>query len=180
MDGIERRERPPRILLTGPPGVGKTTVILRLLEKLGGRVRAAGFTTSEIREGRARRGFRATAVAGSSIVFSRRDLRGAPMVGSYGVDVVAFEDLVLPEFSRPADLLVIDEIGKMECLSPRFVRAVRDAFERPVPIVATVALRGSGLIAEVKLRPDVAVEEVTRANRDALPAEVAARLGFRD
>lgn len=167
-----------RILLTGNPGVGKTTVVLRLLELLAGKARVAGFYTGEIRERGQRLGFRATALGGASVDLSRTSFRGKPRVGRYGVDVEAFEALVLPELSRPADLVVIDEIGKMECLSERFVEAVRALFERPVAIVATVAVRGPGLIAEVKRRPDVTIETVTRENRDALPGKIAGLLGL--
>jgi nucleoside-triphosphatase len=71
---------------------------------------------------------------------------------------------------------IIDEIGKMECLSPAFVQAVTRVLDGPVPVVATVAAKGSGLIAQVKVRPDVEIIEVTVANRDRLSEELAQRL----
>jgi nucleoside-triphosphatase len=88
------------------------------------------------------------------------------------VDVAAFEQLVLPELARPCDLMLIDEIGTMECYSAGFVDAARRLLDSPTPVVATVAISGSGFIAEVKRRPDVTIWEVARENRDALPQRV--------
>jgi nucleoside-triphosphatase len=66
----------------------------------------------------------------------------------------------------------VDEIGKMECLSSAFVEATQRLLDAGVPLVATVGVRGGGFIAEVKRRPDATVWEITRANRDAMPARV--------
>jgi len=52
-------------------------------------------------------------------------------------------------------LVVVDEIGKMESLSPRFAAAVRAALDSPVPVLGTIARSGGALIAEVRRRPDV-------------------------
>jgi nucleoside-triphosphatase len=72
------------------------------------------------------------------------------------------------------DAYLIDEIGKMECHCPQFILAMRRLLGEPIPVVATIALRAGGPIAEVKQRPDVQIVEVTQANRQALPAQVAA------
>jgi nucleoside-triphosphatase len=73
-----------------------------------------------------------------------------------------------------ADLVVIDEIGRMELLCPPFVGAVPRLLGGPVPVVATVAARGGGLIAGAKARPDVRLVEVSEENRGRLPAELEA------
>ena len=156
------------ILLTGPPGVGKTTVIMRLAECLAER-NIAGFCTDEIRKAGQRHGFRATTFAGNSTVLAHVDFRSRNRVGRYGVDVTAFEELVLPELARRCDLFLIDEIGKMECFSARFVDAVWQILDGPRPVIATVALKGGGFIAEAKARPDVQVWELAKANRDEMP-----------
>ena len=62
----------------------------------------------------------------------------------------------------------------MECQCPQFVAKMRRLLGGPIPVVATIALRGGGLIAEVKNRPDVQIVEVTQANRGELPAQIAA------
>ena len=57
----------------------------------------------------------------------------------------------------------------MECHCPRFILAMRRLLTEPVSVVATIALRGGGFIAEVKSLPDVRIVEVTQANRQARP-----------
>ena len=163
------------ILITGRPGVGKTTVILRLAERLPSKV-IAGFYTEEIREGGQRQGFGATTFSGGRCVMAHTNLRSNKRVGRYRVDVAAFEQLVLPELSRRCDLMLIDEIGKMECFSSRFIEVVRGLLDGQTPLVATVAASGPGFIAEVKRRPDVELWQVTRENRDALPQRLVERL----
>ena len=163
------------LLLTGRPGVGKTTVIMRLAERLANR-RVAGFYTQEIREGGRRQGFRATTFSGEIIVLAHIEIRSRQRVGRYGVDVAAFERLVLPELRRPCDAVIIDEIGKMECFSSPFVDAVRGLLDGSTPVIATVAVSGGGFIAEAKGRSGAELWEVTTANRDELPHRLARRM----
>ncbi len=163
------------ILLTGRPGSGKTTVIRHLAELLPGRA-IAGFYTEEIRVAGQRQGFAVRTFSGTTGTLAHTKTRSPRRVGRYGVDVEAFERIVLPELARPADVLLIDEIGKMECFSAPFAQAIRELLDRPVPIVATMALHGTGLIAEVKRRPDTELHEVTLRTRDGLPAQLAQRI----
>jgi nucleoside-triphosphatase len=99
-------------------------------------------------------------------------------VGRYGVELPEFERLLAEELRLPevdADLVVIDEIGKMECHSRLFVGTVHELLDRPASLLATVALKGSGLIAEVKKRPDVQLMTVNVDNRDSLPEDLVER-----
>ena len=163
------------LLLTGPPSCGKTTAVLRLVERLAG-LRVAGLYTEELREQGRRVGFE---VFGISTGKHARlaHVRSPPRhrVGRYGIEPLNLAWMVEAELERPAgtvDLFVIDEVGKMELLCPEFVRAVPRLLDGPAPVLATVALRGGGLIAEVKARADVRLVEVTDANREGLPAEL--------
>ncbi len=165
------------LLLTGRPGVGKTTVIRKVAASLAGR-RLGGFYTEEIRTAGERRGFRLRTFGGRQGVMASVDLRGRDRVGRYGVAVAVIDELaaatlaVLPGTS----IYLVDEIGKMECLSPAFIAAMRALLESPKTVVATIAQRGGGFIAEVKAREDAELLEVTSGNRDELPQRVLAWL----
>jgi len=159
------------LLLTGVPGVGKTTIIRKVAERLHHR-RRGGFYTEEIRVRGERRGFRAVTFDGEARDMARIDFRGTRRVGKYGVDVSAVDAVAASALTPGADLYLVDEIGKMECLSVTFVAAMRALLESGAPVVATVARRGTGFIAETKRRRDVELWDVTRGNRDALPARV--------
>jgi nucleoside-triphosphatase len=171
-----RKDEPHVLLITGQPGVGKTTLIRRVAERIepGG---LRGFYTEEIREAGERRGFRLVSFEGTTRVIAHVDFPKHRRVGKYGVDVEALDDaaaLLLPDPS--ARVYIIDEIGKMECLSAHLVAAMRALIAGSAPVVATVGARGGGFIAEVKMRPDCDLREVTRDNRDGLPARVLAWL----
>lgn len=171
--------RPPRILLRGRPGVGKTTVVARLAERLlAGGVPVAGFLTREVRAGAARRGFLVESFDGRKGVLADVRIPGPVRVGKYGVDVAAFDRVALPalEGAPPGAVVLVDELGKMELASPRFRAAVEELLERPVPVVATVHVHRHPFTDALAARPDVELVEVTPANRDRLPEDLAARL----
>lgn len=165
------------LLLTGPPSCGKTTAVLRLVERLAG-LRLAGFHTRELREDGSRVGFEAIGISsGRHALLAHARSKSRSRVGKYGVEPAALAPLVADELVRPTaevDVFVIDEIGKMELLCPEFIAVVRRLLDGPVPLLATVAMKGGGLIAEVKGRQDVRLIEVTQENRDRLPAELEA------
>jgi nucleoside-triphosphatase len=132
------------LLLTGPPGCGKTTVVVRLIGRLAG-LRLGGFYTQELRERGRRVGFEAVGLSGGRAVLAHVRSRSRRRVGRYGVDPERFQPLVEAELGRredEADVYLIDEIGKMELLCPAFVGAVPRLLDAPVPVVATVALKG--------------------------------------
>src|SRR5262245_30742609 len=147
------------LLLTGPPGCGKTTAVLRLSERLRD-LRLAGFYTQELREDGRRVGFEAVGLSGNRAVLAHVGSRSPQRVGRYGVDPNMLAGLVESELGKPeaaADVFLIDEIGRMELLCPGFVEAVPRLLDGPVPVLATVALHGPGLVAQVKGRADVRV-----------------------
>ncbi|UCE75645.1 MAG: AAA family ATPase, partial [Gammaproteobacteria bacterium] len=132
------------------------------------------FYTEEIRAAGLRQGFRLATFKGEESVIAHVDFRQRYSVGKYGVDVAAIDRLADASLAIAADidLYVVDEIGKMECLSPRFGAAIRALLDSDKPLLATVAKQGGGLIEEVKRRPEAVLWEVTRSNRDSLVADL--------
>jgi nucleoside-triphosphatase len=162
------------LLITGLPGVGKTTLIRSLCEELSDHS-PCGFYTEEIREEGVRAGFALKGLDGRRGVLSHVDSSSPVRVGRYGVAIDDFErflgDLSLP--ARGSRLAVIDEIGKMECFLHAFIELVKRILDSETPLAATVALKGGGFINEVKRRQDVELIEISRRNRDDVLPEVA-------
>ena len=161
------------LLITGLPGVGKTTLIKKLSEALNG-FHPIGFYTEEIREEGMRKGFGLIDLEGRRGLLSHQDIRSAYKVGQYQVDIKGFEDFLdsISFFNPSTRLIIIDEIGKMECLSGRFKKLLKEILDSEKWVIATIAFKGSGLIAEVKRRRDVKLFEITKKNRDFLFSEI--------
>jgi nucleoside-triphosphatase len=158
------------LLLTGRPGVGKTTVIRSVVAQLGAR--AGGFYTEEIRESGRRTGFRLVTLDGSTGTLADLNISGPYRVGRYGVHLSNLEQVGVaalwaairqPEVS----VVVIDEIGKMELFSTAFREAVLAGLDSPKAVIGTITMARSPWVDAVKARPAVTLLEVTVANRSA-------------
>jgi len=172
--------RSAKILLTGLPCCGKTTAIKKIIAGLD-CASVAGFYTDEIREDKIRKGFRWERLDGANGILAHVDIKSRFMIGKYGVDVAGFEKSVVPilDFEQGnVELFVIDEIGKMECFSRKFVAAVRGLFASDKSVLATVAKKGAGFISEVKDYPGVRLYNLTIENRDKTIVEILHILSF--
>lgn len=177
--GEHRANKSHVLLITGTPGIGKTTVIRRVADHLDAEG-LRGFYTEEIRERGVRRGFRLVGFDGTARVIAHVDFPKRHRVGKYGVNVEALDEAAaLLALDPNARIYLVDEIGKMECFSDRFVAAMRILLSSSTPIVASIGARGSGFIAEVKRRLDCELWEITHANRDDLPNRIIAWLADR-
>jgi nucleoside-triphosphatase len=154
-------------LLTGHPGVGKTTIIKKALEKL--KLLAGGFYTEEIREDDKRMGFAIATLSGLKGVLAHRNFKSRYRVGEYGVGVYTLNRIGVKEIQMcliEKKIIVIDEIGKMELLSPQFQEVVEKALNADNPVLGTVTLARHPFAQKVKSRDDVKIFEVTKENRD--------------
>ena len=165
------------ILITGQPGSGKTTLVQKIASSLQDLC-PAGFYTAEIRASGVRQGFELVSFFGERRILSHTTIGGPHRVGKYGVDIPGFEEFCarLPLFVPPHLLIIIDEIGKMECMSAHFRQIVERALVSDTIFLATIALRGDGFIESVKRRSDIELVLVSPGNRHALPGLIVQKI----
>ncbi|XP_055790090.1 cancer-related nucleoside-triphosphatase isoform X1 [Salvelinus fontinalis] len=183
------------VFLTGPPGVGKTTLVQKACDVMvSSGVSVEGFYTQEVREGRRRIGFDVVTVTGQRGLLSRVREKSVAShggreytVGQYVVDVPSFENLALPLFrnldsscSSDRQVFIIDEVGKMELFSQAFIRSVRQTLDSlVVSVLGTIPVPSGkplGFVEEIRTRKDVTVFTVTKENRDVILPEVVSAL----
>jgi len=163
------RLRHAKTLITGKPGVGKTTLVQKIIEPMRS-VNMAGFCTAEIRCRGSRLGFELQSLNGERRTLAHVEIDSRNRVGRYGVDTNGFEEFLeaLDLLNPEVELIVIDEIGKMELFSNRFRDLVRNTLNSDKQVLASIALKGNEFIREIKQRLDIHLLEVTHGNRDRL------------
>ena len=167
-----------KIGLSGLPGVGKTTTLIktiRMLEEEGYTV--GGMITEEVKKGNRRVGFYVLDWAGKSKeIFAHVDIESKFKVGRYGINVDILDKVgvhALEEAVENADIIVIDEIGKMEVVSKKFVTVVRDILDMDKHMILTIHKKSRNpLLQEIRRRDDIRMLEVTPINRNLLPFRI--------
>ena len=169
---------PNNILITGYPGVGKTTLINNITKQLSCKIE--GFYTHEMKEDGRRTGFYITDFEGNQMVMASENSKSPYRVNKYRVNIEAFEKIGIPAMERAlqnADLIVIDEIGRMEMFSPKFCDMLRGVFDSEKPLLASIKKIDCELTNELKKRKDVVIFEITKRNRNEILDEVIQRIG---
>jgi nucleoside-triphosphatase len=165
------------ILLTGRPGTGKTTAIRKIIENLTPKT-ARGFLSYEISEQGRRVGFAIETLSGKKGTLAHIDLKTGFRVSKYQVCVEDIDSIIIPELVEAREsnnLIIIDEIAKMELFSKMFVPEVRKCLDTG-RVVGTIQQRRGLFLDEVRQRADVHILELTLSNRDEIPLHVLSLL----
>ena len=147
--------------------MGKTTIIKQAVAKFSGK--AGGFYTEEIRNRGVREGFRIITLDGQNAILAHIAISSQHRVSKYGVDIASLERVgvaALQQAIYERELVVVDEIGKMELFSSHFQNAVLAAIESGKKVLGTIMLNPHPWADRIKYQPEVAVVIVTRANRN--------------
>ncbi|MBC8525782.1 MAG: NTPase [Candidatus Cloacimonetes bacterium] len=170
---------PNNILISGYPGIGKTTLINKIIKRLNCKI--GGFYTSEKREKGKRTGFYIKDFSGNQMVMAEVNFKSRYRVGKYGVNVKAFEKIGIPALKKAnetSDLIVVDEIGKMEMFCSNFCKILEEIFDSPKPLLATIKKVDCKLTTKLKARDDVKIFELRIDNRDEMIYSIIDRLSL--
>jgi len=170
------------VFLTGRPGIGKTTVLMKVVEALRREgLKVGGMVSREVRERGVRVGFEVIDLAtGQKGWLAHVRQPEGPRLGKYRVNLKDLEEVGVRAIERAveeADVVVIDEVGPMELFSGRFVDAVRRALRSGKPVLGTIHMRARGpLLDEIRHGGLAEVITVSLRNRDSLHELVLAKL----
>jgi len=164
-------------LLTGRPGTGKTSLIKQAVAGMRGK--AGGFYTEEIRSGGVREGFRLVTLDGQHTILAHVGIHSPYRVSKYGVDVDSLDRVgvsALNQAAKEGNLIVVDEIGKMELFSANFREAIWQIINSGKKVLGTIMFQANPWADAIKRQPQVNLVEVTRANHQRVLEEILAWL----
>ena len=156
------------VLFTGTPGCGKSTLIDKFVART--KRSATGFFTREIRVHGRRVGFSINTLNGKKGVLAHQNIKSRYKVGKYGVNIQDIDSVAVPAMhtNNKNVIVVIDEIGKMECFSPLFRDTVMGILNSKNPVLGSIPLTGGPFIVGIKQRGDIQLIKVSKDNRDYL------------
>jgi nucleoside-triphosphatase len=159
--------RATNILLTGPPRSGKSTLIEKVVKKI--QRPATGFFTRELREKGKRVGFLIDTLDGKTGLLAHQNIKSRYRVGKYGVNLKDLDQIAVPSMlpSTVDQLVVVDEIGKMECFSRLFRETLLRVISSENQLIGSIAIKGDRFIQTIKDREDVTLVFITQTTRDS-------------
>jgi nucleoside-triphosphatase len=166
------------ILITGKPRTGKTTLIKRLVECFS-NTHTGGFYTEEITKNNLRLGFKIVTLDGREGILAKKGMSSLFRLGQYGIDIHDLEEIgvnAIEQAVREKELVVIDEIAKMELFSPRFREVVIKALNCPKQVLGVIQMSNHPFLNQTRSRKDIEIHELTIHNRESLFESLAAAL----
>ena len=178
----ERRHIKKRVKIgiTGMPSVGKTEALIKIIDKIEiSGYKIEGMITETLLQDNIRVGFYVKDwLTNEREVFAHIDFDLKDKVGKYGVDLNVLERVGVTAIEKAIndeniDIIIIDEIGKMEMLSEKFCETVTDALDSEKPILVTLHKKSrTPLLQDIRRRDDIRILEVTAVNRNLLPYKI--------
>ncbi len=170
----------PKIGITGMPSVGKTETLIKIIEKIEkSGYKIEGMITETLLEDNKRVGFYVKDwQTNEREIFAHMDFDLKDKVGKYGVDLSVLEKVGVTAIEKAIndesiDIIIIDEIGKMEMLSEKFCETVIDALDSDKPILVTLHKKSrTPLLQDIRRRDDIRILEVTAVNKNLLPYKI--------
>jgi len=169
-----------KILLTGRPGVGKTTLLIETIKELEGRgLKVGGMVSQEVRSGNARVGFEIIdLVSRQKGWLAHVEQPVGPQIGKYRVNLRDLVEIGVSAINRAAadstiSVIAVDELGPMELCSEEFKAAVEKAIEVGKPLIGTIHYKArSTLIDQIRSNPDIRILEITLDNRSYIKTTI--------
>ncbi|MBN1109552.1 MAG: NTPase [Methanomassiliicoccales archaeon] len=167
-----------KIGITGLPSAGKTNTliqVIKMLEEEGKKV--GGMITEPILDDKKRTGLYVIDwMTKEKGVLAATDIQSKFMVGKFGIDLEVLQKVgvqALLNACEQADIIVIDEVGKIEVESEQFRNAVKEALKTDKPMLLTLHKKSRNpLLQDIRRRDDVRILEVTPINRNLLPYKI--------
>lgn len=166
-----------KVFLTGSPGSGKSTVLLKVIERLRSEgLKVGGITTPEVRGAHGYRiAFKVVDLAsGEEGTLASVDQPVGPRVGKYRVNIQDFERVALPALNyalEECDVVCMDELGTMEFFSAKFKQKVEEVLESGKPVVAVVHRNYARLYKKTGI-----MFQVTPKNREKITHLIASEI----
>ncbi|MDD4093000.1 MAG: NTPase [Methanothrix sp.] len=165
----------PRIAVTGSPGIGKSTMVAKVVQD---SKRSVGGVLARDRRYKDRRiGFELLDLSTGAVGILADETGSGPQLGKYRVHPEDLDNIGAHaiESALKCDLIVVDEVGPMELSSRRFVSAVENAISSDRPMLVVLHEWSNHRLAK-KIRSTFKVITVTRENRDTIAQEISRAL----
>jgi nucleoside-triphosphatase len=169
-------------IVTGSPGIGKTTVLSKIIDVVKERsYSVGGMLTSEVRVAGVRIGFEMLDVCGGKKGWlARTDQKEGPHIRKYQVNLQDLDTIgakAILQAVTSSDIIVIDEVGPMELFSDKFAQAVVTAIDSTKPLVCIVHWKiRNQFIEGILRREDAETFTVNEQNRNRLPENIADKI----
>lgn len=166
------------LFVTGDPGVGKSSVLLKIIQSLkADGYSVGGMLSREVRSGGKRVGFEVLDVSGCRKGWlARVDQNFGPRLGRYHVNLEDLDNVgvkAIINAVKELDIILVDEVGPMELYSEHFRKSVEMALRSRKLVIGSIHMKmKNNLLKEIWLRNDCKIFRVTVENRGSLHRKI--------